>query len=141
MAANGTADQRRTRGRAYPPQRQSAAFAYSGTRYARPREAVIHLYELFLELNTLNIAPRRWLRQGPTALLSALTGRFLINFFEQRFEKMYESVQALQEDLDAWLHYYNCERTQWGYRNQGRRPMEIFEIGKGRREEMLKKAA
>jgi hypothetical protein len=31
----------------------------------------------------------------------------------------YETVAALQADLDAWLHYYNHERTRLGYRNQG----------------------
>ncbi|MGH6915391.1 MAG: integrase core domain-containing protein, partial [Geminicoccales bacterium] len=36
--------------------------------------------------------------------------------------KLYESVEALQADLDAWLHHYNHERPHLGYRNQGRRP-------------------
>ena len=40
---------------------------------------------------------------------------------------LYESVEALQADLDAWLHHYNHERPHLGYRNQGRRPWETVE--------------
>jgi transposase len=36
---------------------------------------------------------------------------------------------------------YNHDRPHRGYRNQGRRPMETFELGKIRREELLKEAA
>jgi hypothetical protein len=39
-------------------------------------------------------------------------------------EKLYESVEVLQADLDVWLHYYNYERPHLGYRNLGRRPWE-----------------
>ena len=53
----------------------------------------------------------------------------------------YESVEALQSDLDTWLHQYNHERPHRGYRNMGRRPIETFELGKKRREELVKVAA
>jgi hypothetical protein len=36
---------------------------------------------------------------------------------------LYQSVKALQADLDAWLRHYNHERPHLGYRNQGRRPL------------------
>jgi hypothetical protein len=36
----------------------------------------------------------------------------------------YESVDALQPDLDASCHPNNREWPQLGYRNQGRRPWE-----------------
>ena len=66
----------------------------------------------------------------------------LDEFFRTAFrKKLYESVEALQSDLDAWLHHYNYERPHRGYRNKGRRPMETFEAGKIRRKEMLKEAA
>jgi transposase InsO family protein len=37
-------------------------------------------------------------------------------------EQFYESVDALQEALDAWLKHYNYERPHRGYRNMGKRP-------------------
>ena len=42
--------------------------------------------------------------------------------------KLYDSVEALQVDLDAWLHHYNHERPHLGYRNQGRRPWETIDL-------------
>ena len=33
-------------------------------------------------------------------------------------ETFYETVEALQADLDAWLNHYNIERPRLGYRNQ-----------------------
>jgi len=48
----------------------------------------------------------------------------LDEFFRTAFRTtLYESVEALQADLDAWLRSYNTERPHHGYRNLGRRPM------------------
>lgn len=41
-------------------------------------------------------------------------------------ERLYESVEPLQEDLDGWLVYYNRERPHQGYRNMGRRPYDTI---------------
>ena len=38
-------------------------------------------------------------------------------------EIFYESLQALQTDLDAWFDHYT-ERPRPGYRNMGKRPIE-----------------
>jgi len=43
-------------------------------------------------------------------------------------ETFYESVKALQADLDKWLVHYNTERPHLGYRNQARRPIEIINL-------------
>jgi Integrase core domain len=49
----------------------------------------------------------------------------LDEFFRQVFrETFYESVAALQVDLDKWLVHYNTERPHQGYRNMGRRPID-----------------
>ena len=53
----------------------------------------------------------------------------LDEFFRKVFrQKLYESVEALQQDLDEWLSYYNHERPHQGHRNIGRRPIERIEI-------------
>jgi hypothetical protein len=39
-------------------------------------------------------------------------------------ENLYDSVEALQADLDERLVHYNTERPHLGYRNMGRRPVE-----------------
>jgi hypothetical protein len=43
-------------------------------------------------------------------------------------EKLCEAVEALQQDLDEWLVRYNTERPHFGDRNQGRRPLEAFNL-------------
>lgn len=46
-------------------------------------------------------------------------------FFEVALrETFYESVEALQADLDRWLVHYNTERSHLGYRNRGKRPID-----------------
>jgi len=43
------------------------------------------------------------------------------------YEKSYESVEALQQDLDAWLRHDNTERLHLGYRNQRGRPSKTID--------------
>jgi transposase InsO family protein len=43
-------------------------------------------------------------------------------------ETLYDSVEALQAALDAWLAYYNTERPHLGYRHQGRRPIDTISL-------------
>ncbi len=48
----------------------------------------------------------------------------LDEFFRLAFRTtFYESVAALQADLDTWLLHYNTERTHQSYRNMGWRLM------------------
>lgn len=39
----------------------------------------------------------------------------------------YETVEALQMDLDAWLVEYNTQRPHQGYRNRSRRPWDAIQ--------------
>lgn len=45
-------------------------------------------------------------------------------------QKLYTSVEGLQKNLDEWLKHYNYERPHQGYRNMGRRRIEIIEAFK-----------
>jgi transposase InsO family protein len=42
----------------------------------------------------------------------------LDEFVEAFRETFFESVEALQQDLDWWLVHYNTERPHQGYRNR-----------------------
>lgn len=69
---------------------------------------------------------------GSAASCSGFVERFngtvLEEFFKPKMrETFYETVKALQADLDAWLVHYNRERPHLGYRNQGRRPWETIQ--------------
>lgn len=51
----------------------------------------------------------------------------LDEFFRVAFRNnFYESVEALQADLDQWLEHYNKERPHRGYRNLGKTPCATF---------------
>jgi transposase InsO family protein len=88
-----------------------------------------HPYELYLALNDIG--------HRTTAIRSPQTNGFVERFIrtvkEEFFEvvfrqKFFESVAALQADLDAWLVHYNTERPHRGYRNMGRRPIDTVNL-------------
>jgi len=112
----------------------------NGTEYkGRP---MIHLYEIFLELHEIEHRTTRVGRPRTNGFVERFNRTVLDEFFRTAFrEKLYESVEALQQDLDAWLHHYNHERPHRGYRNMGRRPIETIELGKKQRKEVKTEAA
>ena len=84
-----------------------------------------HPYELYLDLN--GIEHRRTKVRSPktNGFVERFNGTVLDEFFRVKMrETFYDSVEALQADLDAWLVHYNTERPHLGYRNMGRRPVE-----------------
>ncbi len=41
-------------------------------------------------------------------------------------KRLYESVEALQLDLDGFLSFYNERQAHHGYRTLGRTPLQTF---------------
>jgi transposase InsO family protein len=37
-------------------------------------------------------------------------------------------MEFLQDDLDAWLMFYNTDRSHQGYHNMGRRPIDTINL-------------
>ncbi len=84
-----------------------------------------HPFELYLALN--DIEHRRTKVKSPqtNGFIERFNKTVLDEFFRIAFrENFYESVEALQEDLDQWLIHYNTERPHRGYRNRGKRPLD-----------------
>jgi transposase InsO family protein len=87
-----------------------------------------HPYELYLALNDIEHRKTRVGSPRTNGFVERFNGTVLAEFFQPTMRRrLYESVEALQADLDAWLHHYNRERPHLGYRNQGRRPWETVE--------------
>lgn len=89
----------------------------------------MHPYELYLALN--DIDHRRTPIRSPQT--NGFVERFIRTVKEEFFElalrqTFYDSVAALQADLDAWLVHYNTERPHRGYRNMGRRPIDTVNL-------------
>jgi transposase InsO family protein len=88
-----------------------------------------HPYELYLELNDIEHRKTQVRRPQTNGFVERFNRTVLDEFFRIAFrKKLYESVEALQVDLDAWLVHYNTERPHQGYRNQGRRPIETIQL-------------
>lgn len=84
-----------------------------------------HPYELYLELN--DIEHRRTKVKSPQT--NGFVERFQQTVGNEFFsvtlrQKLYASVDELQQDLDTWLVHYNTERPHQGYRNMGKRPID-----------------
>jgi transposase InsO family protein len=86
-----------------------------------------HPFELFLAIN--QVEHRRTEVGSPET--NGFCERFhrtvKEEFFAVAFRKaLYESVGQLQNDLDAYLAFYNRERSHQGYRMKGRTPYQTF---------------
>jgi len=86
-------------------------------------------YELYLALNDIEHRRTKVGRPQTNGVVERFNRTALDEFFRKALrEKFYESVEALQADLDAWLVHCNTERPHRGYRNMGRRPMETINV-------------
>ena len=102
----------------------------------------IHLYEIFLELHDIKHRNTKVATPRTNGFVERFNRTILDEFFRTAFrKKLYESVASLQEDLDIWLHHYNYDRPHRGYRNQGRRPFETFQMGIERKRTVEKEIA
>lgn len=87
-----------------------------------------HPYQIYLQLNEIKHRTTKVRRPQTNGFVERFNRTVLDEFFREAFrKKLYETVEALQGDLDEWLYYYNHKRPHQGYRNLGRRPIEGIE--------------
>ena len=97
-----------------------------GTEYCGVREH--HEYELYLTVE--NIEHTRTKAKSPQT--NGICERFhktiLEEFYQVAFrKKLYESLEALQADLDQWIDHYNNERPHSGRYCYGKTPRQTFD--------------
>ncbi len=62
----------------------------------------------------------------PTGVSRGSTRRWE-EFYKAAFrKKLYKTIEEIQADLDAFMEWYNSERTNHGRYCQGRTPMQTF---------------
>ena len=90
-----------------------------------------HDYQLYLALNNIEHTKTK-VRSPQTNGICERFHKTILNEFYQITlrKKIYESVDALQIDLDEWLIKYNTQRTHQGKMCLGRTPMETLIDGK-----------
>jgi transposase InsO family protein len=100
-----------------------------GTEFCgRPEQ---HDYELYLAVNDIDHTKTKAQSPQTNGICERFHKTILNEFYQVAFrKKIYTTIEALQNDLDAWMTHYNNERTHQGKMCCGRTPMATFEDGK-----------
>ncbi|MFV0313987.1 MAG: integrase core domain-containing protein, partial [Anaerotignum sp.] len=94
-----------------------------GTEYCGNKEQ--HDYQLYLAVNDIEHTKTKAKSPQTNGICERFHKTILQEFYQVTFrKKIYETIEDLQKDLDAWLVYYNNERTHQGKMCCGRTPME-----------------
>jgi transposase InsO family protein len=90
-----------------------------------------HDYQLFLAINMIEHTKTKVKSPQTNGICERFHKTILQEFYQVTFrKKLYESIDALQADLDEWIHWYNTERTHQGKMCCGRTPHETMMEGK-----------
>jgi transposase InsO family protein len=100
-----------------------------GTEYCGRVEQ--HDYQLYLAVNDIDHTRTKAQHPQTNGICERFHKTILNEFYQVAFrKKIYDSLEALQADLDVWVASYNHERTHQGKICCGRTPMTTFEDGK-----------
>ena len=100
-----------------------------GTEYCGRVE--YHDYELYLAVNNIEHTKTKARSPQTNGICERFHKTILQEFYQVTFrKKVYQSIDALQDDLDEWINYYNNERTHQGKMCCGRTPVETLIDGK-----------
>ncbi len=89
-----------------------------------------HPYELFLHLNDIEHTRTKVRHPQTNGAVERLHQTIQNEFYEVAFrKKLYRTLDEIQADLDAFMTYYNTERTHQGRYCQGRTPFQTFTDG------------
>jgi transposase InsO family protein len=100
-----------------------------GTEYCGRVEQ--HDYQLYLAVNDIDHTRTKAQHPQTNGICERFHKTILNEFYQVAFrKKIYDSLEGLQADLDAWIGSYNHERTHQGKICCGRTPMATFEDGK-----------
>ena len=78
-------------------------------------------------LKGLSIAEPKYRRPQSNGFVERLHRTLLDEHFRsQGRQKLYETVEEMQKDLDAYLNLYNLERTHQGRNMNSRTPYQVF---------------
>jgi transposase len=86
-----------------------------------------HPFELYCHLNDIEHSKTKAKSPQTNGCTEKLNQTILEEFYKVAFrKKLYTSLEEIQTDLDAFMQWYNEERTNQGRHCQGRTPMQTF---------------
>jgi transposase InsO family protein len=96
-----------------------------GTEYCGAREH--HEFQLYLTIEDIDHTKTKAKSPQTNGICERLHRTMQDEFYAIAFrKKMYDSLEALQIDLDRWMDYYNNERPHSGRYCFGKTPMQTF---------------
>jgi hypothetical protein len=96
-----------------------------GTKYCGAREH--HEYQLYLAIEDIDHTKTKAKSPQTNGICERLHRTMQDEFYAIAFrKKIYETLEQLQVDLDAWMDYYNTERPHSGRYCFGKTPMQTF---------------
>lgn len=96
-----------------------------GTEYCGAREH--HEFELYLTIEDIDHTKTKAKSPQTNGICERFHRTVQEEFYAIAFrKKMYASLEDLQQDLDAWINYYNSERAHSGRYCFGKTPMQTF---------------
>jgi transposase InsO family protein len=100
-----------------------------GTEYCGKVEH--HDYQLYLAINDIEHTKTKVQSPQTNGICERFHKTILQEFYQVTFrKKIYETIDALQKDLDEWLQCYNNKRTHQGKMCCGRTPIQTLIDGK-----------
>jgi len=100
-----------------------------GTEYCGRKDK--HDFQLFLALNDIEHTRTKARHPQTNGICERFHKTILQEFYQIAFrKKVYDSLDALQADLDDWIDHYNNKRTHQGKMCCGRTPFETMIEGK-----------
>jgi transposase InsO family protein len=100
-----------------------------GTEYCGSPET--HDYQLFLAASDIEHTRTKARHPQTNGICERFHRTQLHEFYQVTFrKKIYSSLEALQQDLDAWLDDFNSQRTHQGKHCNGRTPLQTFLDGR-----------
>jgi hypothetical protein len=86
-----------------------------------------HEYELYLSLEGIDHTKTQVRHPQTNGICERLHRTMQEEFYAIAFrKKLYDNLELLQKDLDAWVEYYNNERPHSGRYCFGKTPMQTF---------------
>jgi transposase InsO family protein len=86
-----------------------------------------HEYELYLQIEGIEHSKTQVRHPQTNGICERLHRTMQEEFYAVAFrQKLYSSLDEMQQDLDEWMEYYNQERTHSGRYCYGKTPMETF---------------
>lgn len=86
-----------------------------------------HEYELYLQIEGIEHSKTQVRHPQSNGICERLHRTMQDEFYAVVFrKKIFENLQQLQQDLDAWMNYYNNERPHSGRYCYGKTPMQTF---------------